>query len=56
MKKQLEDLERRITKLKELEKKLGSLNIKGFKAEAEAIEAKLKDPMALEKIEKEFNC
>ena len=55
VRREFEDLERRIARLKELEKRLDSLDLEGFHDEADSIKTKLKDPSAVEKIEEELN-
>ena len=52
MEKDFRDYERRIQRLKQLERELNSLNTEGLEAEANAIKSKLKDPKKVEEIEK----
>ena len=52
IKRKLEEYERRIQRLKELERELNSLNTEGFESEANAISSKLKDPRKVEEVEK----
>ncbi|HEC88639.1 MAG TPA: hypothetical protein ENI52_04925, partial [Thermoplasmata archaeon] len=47
--------EKRIQRLKQLEKILSLLNTKGFEKEVKEIQACLRDPKAVEKVEKEIN-
>jgi hypothetical protein len=54
--KKFKDLESRIGKLKVLEKRMASLDLDGFRKEAESIKGKLKDPMAAEAVEKELRA
>ncbi|MBM4451854.1 MAG: hypothetical protein FJ024_05210, partial [Chloroflexi bacterium] len=48
------DLERNIARSKELGKRLEALPLEGFETEAESVRARLKDPTAIEKAEKEL--
>jgi len=52
IKRKLEEYERRILRLKELERELNSLNTEGLESEANAIRSKLKDPRKVEEVEK----
>jgi len=52
MEREFDEYERRIQRLKELEKELNSLNTEGLEPEANAIKSKLKDPKKVEEIEK----
>jgi len=52
IKRKLEEYERRIQRLKELEGELNSLNTEGLESEANAISSKLKDPRKVEEVEK----
>ena len=52
IKRKLEEYERRIQRLKELERELNSLNTEGLESEANAIRSKLKDPRKVEEVEK----
>ena len=52
IKRKLEEYERRILRLKQLEMELNSLNTEGFESEANAIRSKLKDPRKVEEVEK----
>ena len=52
IKRKLEEDERRILRLKELERELNSLNTEGLESEANAIRSKLKDPRKVEEVEK----
>jgi len=54
LKKEMDDLERRITRLKELENHLNNMNVEGFELTANSIKAKLKDPKAVERIEEDL--
>jgi len=52
IKRKLEEYERRILRLKQLERELNSLNTEGLESEANAISSKLKDPRQVEEMEK----
>jgi len=52
IKRKLEEYERRILRLKELERELNSLNTEGLESEANTIRSKLKDPRKVEEVEK----
>jgi len=52
IKRKLEEYERGILRLKELERELNSLNTEGLESEANAIRSKLKDPRKVEEVEK----
>ena len=52
IKRKLEEYERRIQRLKQLERELNSLNTEGLESEANAIRSKLKDPRKVEEVEK----
>jgi len=55
VKEKLEEYERRIRRLKQLEIELQSLDIKSFDLEVSLIKRKLKDPKRVEEIEKELS-
>ena len=52
IKRKLEEYERKIQRLKELERELNSLNTEGLESEANTIRSKLKDPRKVEEVEK----
>ena len=52
IKRKLEEYERRILRLKQLERELNSLNTEGLESEANAIRSKLKDPKEVKEVEK----
>ena len=56
IKRKLEEYERRIQRLKELERELNSLNTEGLEAEANAIKSKLKNPKKVEEIERDIEA
>ena len=56
IKRKLEEYERRIQRLKQLERELNSLNTEGLEAEANAIKSKLKNPKKVEEIERDIEA
>ena len=55
IKRKFEEYERKIQRLKELERELNSLDTKGFENEVRAIRSKIKDPNKVNQVEREIS-
>ena len=55
IKRKFEEYERKIQRLKELERELNFLDTKGFENEVRAIRSKIKDPNKVNQVEREIS-